>query len=179
MAKLNLNQCLAVAGPHYEGMFCLGRHGLMETGQCVVSAVAWTPAAPSAPPSRSILVPIALASLGGPERDSVMDGRAAVMPVSPMESTPMAYEAGAPPRPMVRETYAMATPPTAVASLAAPSRWRPNGPQPGDSFVGGPYGGPPPVASSATLAYEDAGAEGPPPPRAYGYSYGYGGPPPQ
>jgi hypothetical protein len=181
MAKLNLNQCLAVAGPHYEGMFCLGRHGLMETGQCVVSAVAWTAAPPSAPPSRSILVPIALASLGGPERDSVMDGRAAVMAPAPAQPTATDY-ADAPiaqPRPVVRATYALAAP-APNASLTAPSRWRPNGPQPGDSFVGGPYGGAPtPTASSATLAYEDAGAEGPPS-RAYGYGYSYGyGPAPQ
>jgi hypothetical protein len=146
MAKLNLNQCLAVAGPHYEGMFCLGRHGLMETGQCVVSAVGWTAAAPSAPPSRSILVPIALASLGGPEHDSVMDGRAAVMPPAP------------------------------VAPLTAPSRWRPYGPQPGDSFVGGPYGGPPAAAPRAPSAYADAAADSPPAPR--GFSYGYGPPSP-
>ncbi len=180
MAKLNLNQCLAVAGPHYEGMFCLGRHGLIETGQCVVTAVGWTAAPPSAPPSRSILVPIALASLGGPERDSVMDGRAAVMAPPPPQPTPVDYEtASPPPREIARETSAMATPPGPVESLTAPSRWRPYGPQPGDSFVGGPYGGPParPAASSATLAYEDLRAEAPPPPpppRAYGYGYGYG-----
>jgi len=35
MAKLNLYQCLAVAGPHYEDIFCLGQHALMDTGQCV------------------------------------------------------------------------------------------------------------------------------------------------
>jgi hypothetical protein len=176
MAKLNLDQCLAVAGPHYEGMFCLGRHGLMETGQCVVTAVGWTAAPPAAPPSRSILVPIALASLGGPERDSVMDGRAAVMTPAPAQPAAMDYDASAPPaatpRPIARETYAVATPLAPVAALTAPSRWRPNGPQPGDSFVGGPYGAPPPpAAAAATLAYEDAGVAVPPP-RAYGYGYG-------
>ena len=35
MSKLNLYQCLAVAGPHYEDVFCLGQHALMDTGQCV------------------------------------------------------------------------------------------------------------------------------------------------
>jgi len=176
MAKLNLNQCLAVAGPHYEGMFCLGRHGLMETGQCVVTAVGWTAAPPAAPPSRSILVPIALASLGGPERDSVMDGRPAVMSPPTAQSAALDYPAPAPPsRPVARDTYAVAA--TAPASsLTAPSRLRPYGPQPGDSFVGGPYGAPPAVASSATLAYEDAAADVPAPPRAYGYGYGYGPP---
>ena len=38
MAKLNLFQCLAVSGPHYEDMFCLGQHGLMDTGKCVSDA---------------------------------------------------------------------------------------------------------------------------------------------
>jgi hypothetical protein len=185
MAKLNLNQCLAVAGPHYEGMFCLGRHGLMETGQCVVTAVGWTAAAPAAPPSRSILVPIALASLGGPERDGVMDGRGAATSPVPTQPPPMAYEipapaaAAPPPPPIARESHALAAPPSPVAALTAPSRLRPNGPQPGDSFVGGPYGvAPPPTASSATLAYDDGGSQIPAPPRVYAYSYSYGyGPP--
>ncbi len=38
MAKMNLNQCLAVAGPQYEDVFCLGQHAVGETGQCLVSA---------------------------------------------------------------------------------------------------------------------------------------------
>ncbi|MDB5456711.1 MAG: hypothetical protein JWP92_2296, partial [Caulobacter sp.] len=38
MAKLNLYQCLAVSKPHYEDVFCLGQHILMDTGQCVVKA---------------------------------------------------------------------------------------------------------------------------------------------
>jgi hypothetical protein len=36
MARLNLFQCLAVAGPHYEDMFCLGQHVLMDTGSCLI-----------------------------------------------------------------------------------------------------------------------------------------------
>lgn len=36
MAKLNLYQCLAVAGPQYEDMFCLGQHVLMDTGACLI-----------------------------------------------------------------------------------------------------------------------------------------------
>jgi hypothetical protein len=38
MAKMNLNQCLAVAGPQYEDVFCLGQHAVGETAQCLVSA---------------------------------------------------------------------------------------------------------------------------------------------
>jgi hypothetical protein len=35
LSKLNLFQCLSVAKPHYEDVFCLGQHVLMDTGQCV------------------------------------------------------------------------------------------------------------------------------------------------
>ena len=38
MAKLNLYQCMAVAGPQYEDIFCLGQHAMADTGQCVVYA---------------------------------------------------------------------------------------------------------------------------------------------
>jgi hypothetical protein len=38
MAKLNLNQCLAVAGPHYEDLYCTGRHAVSETATCVSAA---------------------------------------------------------------------------------------------------------------------------------------------
>ena len=35
MTKLNLYQCLSVAKPYYEDVFCLGQHVLMDTGQCI------------------------------------------------------------------------------------------------------------------------------------------------
>ncbi|HEY3951725.1 hypothetical protein [Phenylobacterium sp.] len=38
MAKLNLYQCLASAGPRYEDVYCLGQHAMIDTGQCVVEA---------------------------------------------------------------------------------------------------------------------------------------------
>lgn len=38
MSKLNLYQCLAVARPHYEDMFCLGQHVMMDTGRCLIHA---------------------------------------------------------------------------------------------------------------------------------------------
>lgn len=38
IAKLNLYQCLAAAGPQYEDIFCLGQHAMADTGQCVVDA---------------------------------------------------------------------------------------------------------------------------------------------
>jgi hypothetical protein len=58
MAKLNLYQCLAVAGPHYEDVYCLGQHALSDTAQCVSGAVGGARAAaaspiPTAAPRRS------------------------------------------------------------------------------------------------------------------------------
>lgn len=38
MAKLNFHQCLSVAGPNYEDVFCVGQHALLDTGTCVVGA---------------------------------------------------------------------------------------------------------------------------------------------
>jgi hypothetical protein len=76
MAKLNLYQCLAVAGPHYEHAFCLGQHALMDTGQCVIGAAGQSPipaALPVSAPvkkSRSIAVPFALSTPAGPERST-------------------------------------------------------------------------------------------------------------
>jgi hypothetical protein len=38
MAKLNLYQCMAVAGPQYEDIYCMGQHAMYDTGQCVAAA---------------------------------------------------------------------------------------------------------------------------------------------
>ena len=38
MSKLNLFQCLAVAKPWYEDVWCLGVHGLKDTGDCLQAA---------------------------------------------------------------------------------------------------------------------------------------------
>lgn len=38
MSKLNLYQCLAVSKPHYEDVFCLGQHVMMDTAKCVIKA---------------------------------------------------------------------------------------------------------------------------------------------
>jgi hypothetical protein len=38
MSKLNLYQCLAVARPHYEDVFCLCQHAMMDTGRCMIRA---------------------------------------------------------------------------------------------------------------------------------------------
>jgi hypothetical protein len=43
MSKLNLYQCLAVAKPQYEDVFCLGQHVLIDTGQCLMTGAGVTP----------------------------------------------------------------------------------------------------------------------------------------
>jgi hypothetical protein len=64
MAKLNLYQCLAVAGPHYEDVFCLGQHALIDTAQCVndaagASAIPTTaPSVPGPRPAPGFLIPV-------------------------------------------------------------------------------------------------------------------------
>ncbi len=42
MSKLNLYQCLAVAKPHYEDVFCLGQHVLEDTGHCLMKGAGVT-----------------------------------------------------------------------------------------------------------------------------------------
>jgi len=64
MAKLNLYQCLAVAGPHYEDVFCLGQHALIDTAQCVNQAAGGatlptTAPAPAARPVPGFRIPVA------------------------------------------------------------------------------------------------------------------------
>lgn len=38
-AKLALYECLAVAKPNYEDVFCLGQHAMRDTGECVARSV--------------------------------------------------------------------------------------------------------------------------------------------
>lgn len=42
MSKLNLYQCLAVSKPHYEDVFCLGQHIMMDTGMCMMKSAGVT-----------------------------------------------------------------------------------------------------------------------------------------
>ncbi|MDO8297165.1 MAG: hypothetical protein Q7T19_12090 [Caulobacter sp.] len=54
MAKLNLYQCLAVSKPHYEDIFCMGQHILIDTGACVVK---WSGATMPPEPIRPVVAP--------------------------------------------------------------------------------------------------------------------------
>lgn len=59
MSKLNLYQCLAVAKPWYEDVFCLGQHVLIDTGQCIVKASGDLPApVPALAPVAPAMTPI-------------------------------------------------------------------------------------------------------------------------
>jgi hypothetical protein len=56
-AKLNLYQCLAVAKPHYEDVYCMGQHAMSDAAACLVTAVGLSvplppvvQAPPAAPP---------------------------------------------------------------------------------------------------------------------------------
>jgi len=59
IAKLNLYQCLAVAKPNYEDIFCMGQHALADTGSCLAKNAGATlpieivPAGMSVPPAQS------------------------------------------------------------------------------------------------------------------------------
>ncbi|MEO6340890.1 MAG: hypothetical protein ABIO39_12670 [Caulobacteraceae bacterium] len=48
LAKLNLYQCLSVAKPYYEDVFCLGQHILIDTGQCLAKVAGSPPLATAA-----------------------------------------------------------------------------------------------------------------------------------
>jgi hypothetical protein len=54
LAKLNLFQCMAVAGPHYEDVFCLGEHAMIEPGQCMAQAAGGGQAPAARPASYAI-----------------------------------------------------------------------------------------------------------------------------
>lgn len=56
IAKLNLYQCLAVSKPHYEDVFCLGQHILIDTSQCMIKATGVV--APAEPPRPVVATPV-------------------------------------------------------------------------------------------------------------------------
>ena len=68
LSKLNLYQCLAVAVPWYEDIFCLGEHALGETAQCIskdaaspaqIQQAEAAPAASAAIPATAVAAPVA------------------------------------------------------------------------------------------------------------------------
>lgn len=68
LSKLNLYQCLAVSKPHYEDVFCLGQHIMMDTGQCLLKG-AGAPAPIDIKPA-----PLAVAPVGGKTSTAAASG---------------------------------------------------------------------------------------------------------
>jgi hypothetical protein len=58
MSKLNLYQCLAVAKPHYEDVFCLGQHVLADTGRCLMRDAGAPDPVQAAPPPEPKVTPV-------------------------------------------------------------------------------------------------------------------------
>ena len=54
MAKLNLYQCLAVAKPHYEDIFCMGQHVMLDTGICLARGAGVDLPPDPTPPPRAV-----------------------------------------------------------------------------------------------------------------------------
>lgn len=130
MAKLNLFQCLSVAGPHYEDAFCVGQHGLGEAAQCIASAagvVVPTPlaapvliAAAGPAPVASVSVPIALLAESGPERSAAYAPSAPPAPLQLLAAAPQPE--AAPAAPLGQPSWARdeEAAPRAYARQAAP-----------------------------------------------------------
>ena len=57
MAKLNLYQCLSVARPYYEDVYCLGLHAMGDTGRCVITS------AGGAEPPEPVILPASFKNL--------------------------------------------------------------------------------------------------------------------
>ncbi len=58
MAKLNLHQCLAVAKPNYEDIFCLGQHAMADTGSCLVKNAGMDMPIEAPPPPPPAPIPV-------------------------------------------------------------------------------------------------------------------------
>jgi hypothetical protein len=61
-ARLDLYQCLAVAKPHYEDVFCLGQHAIMDAGVCLLKSTG------AELPAGAIRKPIAVSDSARPYR---------------------------------------------------------------------------------------------------------------
>jgi hypothetical protein len=80
MSKLNLYQCLAVAKPQYEDVFCLGQHILMDTGQCLIKGVG--AAMPIEPPKPAPPPAVKVAAKKAPARPAVRRPAVKATPVA-------------------------------------------------------------------------------------------------
>ena len=128
MAKLNLAQCLAVAGPHYEDVYCAGRHAVADTGKCIADASAGSGPADAAPAPR-----LQQAEVIGPEQAAAYGKTATLadeddedvaqpVPAAPVAaSAPRQYAEAPAPAPAAPQA-ALQAPPQAVLQYAEPQR---------------------------------------------------------
>jgi hypothetical protein len=120
-AKLNLYQCLAVAKPHYEDMYCMGQHGMNDAGVCLVTA-AGLDAPPEPPPPAPLPRTSSKRVARSAERSAMKTpGRPAAIPSAKVAETPKAtLVASRPAAPGVTPpAAAMMTPEAAPASSVA------------------------------------------------------------
>jgi hypothetical protein len=117
LAKLNLNQCLAVAGPHYEDAYCTGRHAVSDTGKCITAAAGGPALDAAAPPKlqeAEAIGPEQAAAYGKPapkddDEDDDDDDVAAPAPAPALAAAP----------PVTAPTPATAAAPAPAPALAA------------------------------------------------------------
>ncbi len=90
LAMLNMNQCLAAAGPHYDDVFCVGEHSVGETARCVSSAADGGPPEPYPTQQMAAVTPPAAQAAGayGPEQAAAYGY--APRPVAPEDEAPVA-----------------------------------------------------------------------------------------
>ena len=152
MAMMNMDQCLAAAGPHYDDVFCVGEHAVGETARCVSAAA---DGAGQTQPDPALRV----ASAQAP------DGRA----YGPEESRAYGYAS----RQAEDADASASTPPQPVAEAPAYPQ--------GDGTLNGQVYARRAQQPSSEYADQDAAPPPQPPPRtraAYAYPYGYAyGPP--
>ena len=151
MVKMNLDQCLAAAGPHYEHVFCVGRHAVGETAKCVSAAAAadGDPAQPADRPrlqtaSAETYGPEAAASYGYPAPRTDDDDRDPSPAAAPAAHDRRrasegddSYDRGAPPAD-IAPAYARGYAHTYTQAYARPY---------GQTYARA-YGGPPPGAAA-------------------------------
>jgi len=99
-SKLNLFQCLAASRPHYEDMFCLGRHVVRDLGQC----------------ARGTALPAGQVTVGAPTQTRVE--APARLSVEPQASQPVPIA----PSPLTTSVPIQTSPAPATASPTATQR---------------------------------------------------------
>lgn len=149
MSKLNLYQCLAASRPHYEDIFCVGRHVVRDLATCAAASVG--------PPPQPVTV-----SLPAVTTDSLN--------AAPSASTAEPYRPATPAPAPARATPAQAPAPTAESG---PVPYQPSGATPTPTPTPAPapastssLNSAPPSATDGPEPYQPSGAPAPRAPEA-------------